>query len=811
MFGKGSCLFMFSRTGKPKWSVAAAPRCALRVALTTWPTCLLCFGFIGLCVPVGGCGWLQRPAELLTAPFREKEAIDFAEMGTSPIEAALLAKDDWVQAPPNPRRAFDPALPHLVLPPLEPLLQLQGANRPNLLPLLDHPEAPVRDNAAIGLARWGDGRALEPVAAIVADTRRKQALREAAAESLGYITHPSPAPALGRLIDQFGRYEPSRMMDYSPELHGHLLRALGRHVDAAADTRFQEALRAPSLTARQEALAAWGRSSVTELPAAVVDLRADPNPHIRASAIGMILAKRHPRALEFAKNSLQDAETDVRTATIAGLGKHGGAEATAMLDRVMLSEGEVLRAAAVPAYRDVGAVDKVWAAASDKAWRVRRAVAEQLAYFPEQRTAALAYRFLSDSSSEVRKTVVASLDAWPANSAGPVLLAALKEPTYETRRLAGEQLSRRWPPAAEFTADLPLERREQIADMLAARWGVEFGAFDPVALAAAATGPAPSQAATIPPERLDQIQQMLSAAERGGPLDLPALEALGPSAVDVLERLLVERNVALPDAVYRKFLPSRSSEFAALEMLTSTDVNDRRHAADRLAELAKETPPRPLVTARIAQLGVVEDDGLVWRGLTEAVKSDTTEASTTLALAGLSHSSPEVRRMSCELLGRRPQPQHLAVLLTATGDPHVGTAAVAVKALAQPGLLTDPAPLEFLLTSGDNNLRFEAARTLQINGFASGAAAYERLAHDIDPEIRRRAAAAMAESGDRTFQATLVGLLSDSSLSVRKTAVDALVALIGSDISIRPNEPTPALSERVRLWQAWHAAQNENR
>ena len=802
---------MFSRTGKPKPSIAAEPACAHRDFLDSLPGRLFGVGWVCLSLLAGGCGWLQRPAELLTAPFRDEEQVDFAEMGASPIEASLLAKDDWVQAPPNPQRAFDPTLPHLILPTLEPLLTLQGENRPNLLPALDHPDAPVRDNAAIGLARWGDGRALEPVAAIVADVQRKQTLREAAAESLGYINHPSPAPALGRLIDRFGRYEPSRMMDYSPELHGHLLRALGRHVDAAADTRFQEALRAPSLTARQEALAAWGRSAVPELPPAVVDLRADPNPQIRASAIVMILAKRHPRALEFAKNSLQDAETEVRTATIAGLGRHGGAEATAMLDRVMLSEGEVLRAAVVSAYRDAGTVDKVWAAAGDKAWRVRRAVAEQLAYFPERRTAALAYQFLSDSSSEVRKTAIASLDAWPANAAGPVLLAALKEPTYETRRLAGEQLTRRWPPAAEFTADLPLERREQIADMLAARWSAEFGAFDPAVLASAVAAASPQPAAMIPPERLDQIQQMLAGVERGAPLDLTALEALGPAAVDVLERLAVERQAALPDAVYRKFLPNRSSEFAALEMLTSTDVNDRRRAADRLAELAKETPPRPLVTARIAQLGVAEDDGLVWRGLTEAMRADTTEASTTLALAGLSHSSPEVRRMSCELLGRHPQPQHVAVLLTATGDPHVGTAAVAVKALAQPGLLTDPAPVEFLLTSGDKNLRFEAARTLQVNGFASGAAAFERLAHDGDPEIRRRAAAAMAETGDRAFQATLVELLNDSSLSVRKTAVDALVALVGSDVSIRPNEPMPALSERVRLWQAWHAAQTEIR
>ncbi|MBN8628777.1 MAG: HEAT repeat domain-containing protein, partial [Planctomycetes bacterium] len=93
------------------------------------------------------------------------------------------------------------------------------------------------------------------------------------------------------------------------------------------------------------------------------------------------------------------------------------------------------------------------------------------------------------------------------------------------------------------------------------------------------------------------------------------------------------------------------------------------------------------------------------------------------------------------------------------------------------------------------------------NGFASGGAALERLAHDIDPEIRRRAAAAMAETGDRAFLPTLVALLNDPTLGVRKTTVDALVALNGTDISVKAGEPLPSLSERIRRWQAWYENQ----
>src|SRR6185503_20066188 len=101
------------------------------------------------------------------------------------------------------------------------------------------------------------------------------------------------------------------------------------------------------------------RSKNPDVPVAVADLRGDPNRDIRAAAIALLLDRRHPQALDYARNALQDYETVVRSAAVAGLGRYGGPVARAALDRIMLHEGEVLRAEAVAAYDRMGAWDAV--------------------------------------------------------------------------------------------------------------------------------------------------------------------------------------------------------------------------------------------------------------------------------------------------------------------------------------------------------------------------------------------------------------------------------------------------------------------
>jgi len=755
--------------------------------------------------------------------FAAKPEIAVAEMGGPPVDAAMLAGADWVLTPPDPQMATDPTIPRRRHPSLEQLFALPPEERPNLLPALELPEAPVRTNAAIGLARWGDGRGLNVLVRTVDDPALKLTLREAAAEALGCITKPSPVPSIGKLLDRWCRYEPSRASEYSPELHAHLLRALSRHVDAADDPRFIEALRSPTVGPRQESLAAFARSACVELPMAVVDLRGDPDPQIRAAAFVLLLDRRHPQALDFARNALQDYDTDVRTATVAALGRYGGPDARAMLDRIMLHEGEVLRAEAVAAYERLGAWDAVQGAAGDKAARVRRVVANCAAQHPDRAGAALLRGFLSDDNGEVRKAAVAALEPWPLPTAGPVLLSALAEPTYETRRLAGVQLAARWPPAQAFATDLPPDRREQIVAELERQWTAEFGAIDRVALATAIAArsderPASagrSESETSPDgsrrplgsnplsaERLNRLRQMLDTAAHNG--QAGSLDAFGPDVVDGLERLVLDRGTVLPEFVYLDVLPPKGAEFAALQQLASTELQERRRAADRLVETARSSPLRPLAVSRTVELGMKENDGLVWRGLFTALETNAGERAAALAYAGLSHPSPEVRRMSCEHLGRAPHPVHAPVLLTALADPHVSVVIEAVRALGHPGMLTEAGPVEPLLAAGDVHLRFSAAQALHSNGLPQGAAALERLAHDDDPEIRRRAAAVMGTTGDAVFLPTLVGLLDDT-LGVRQAAVESLVKLVGSDVSIRPGEPLPSLADRAAAWKSWYS------
>lgn len=764
----------------------------------------------------GGCGLVAAPFYMIGERFAAKPETAVAEMGGPPVDAALLSGADWVLTPPDPAMDADPTIPRRRHPTLESMFALPPSERPNLLPALDLPEAPVRANAAIGLARWGDGRGLDVLYRTVDDIALKLTLREAAAEALGCVTKPSPVPAIRKLIDRWGRYEPTRASDYSPELHEHLLRALSRHVDAIDDTRFIEALRSPTVGPRREALAAFARSTCVELPAAVVDLRGDPDPQMRAAAFTLLIDRKHPQALDFARNALQDYEADVRSATVAALGRYGGADARAMLDRIMLHEGEVLRAEAVAAYERLGAWDAVQTAAGDKAARVRRAAATCAAQHADRAGAALLRRLAGDDNGEVRKAAVAALEAWPLPAAGPVLLAALAEPTYETRRLAGAQLAARWPPAQAFTTDLPPDRREQVIADLERQWAAEFGTIDRAALAAATAPPELQTAALTNPamalqsgpdgltaERLNRLQQMLDEAAQSDGQSV-SFDAFGPDVVEGLERLVLERGAVLPEFVYLDVLPPKGAEFAALEQLASSELQERRRAADRLAETARSSPLRPLAVARAVELAMRESDGLVWRGVFAALETDTSERSAALAYAGLSHPSPEVRRMSCEHLGRTPQPAYAPTLLAALADPHVSVVIEAVRALGHPGMLSEAGPLEPLLAAGDVHLRFSTAQALHANGLPQGAAALERLAHDHDPEIRRRAAAVMGTTGDAVFLPTLVGLLDDT-LGVRQAAVESLVKLVGSDVSVRPGEPLPSLADRAAAWKAWYS------
>ena len=77
------------------------------------------------------------------------------------------------------------------------------------------------------------------------------------------------------------------------------LRDLARHVDAADDPRFTQAAVSPSAAVRIEALRAWTASKRGPVPQIVVDLHYDDDPRVRAAALAMLAARKHPDALDY--------------------------------------------------------------------------------------------------------------------------------------------------------------------------------------------------------------------------------------------------------------------------------------------------------------------------------------------------------------------------------------------------------------------------------------------------------------------------------------------------------------------------------
>ena len=356
------------------------------------------------------------------------------------------------------------------------------------------------------------------------------------------------------------------------------------------------------------------------------------------------------------------------------------------MQRLLIRDPEPVRAGAVLALAKAGDDVAVFASAKDPSWQVRRSVARALSRFPTQRGATIARQLLADQSSEVRRAVLWAVNGWPLAQSAPILLVTMAEAPYQTRKQAAEQLARRWPPAARYPVDAPPDQRSrELADLQNA-WQSTQAAAEPAANAT----------------------ESLAAASES---DVPS----APAPV-------VERPAAPPTALaaHHEVLALDDPIATALAGLTMENVADRRAAARQLADLAAGSKLDDAIVARLVDFGMAETDALVWRELLRGVKEDSREPAVRLAYVGMSHPIAEVRRLSCGYLGAHPDPRHAEVLLRTLDDPNAAVVRTALEALAKPGALGQPEPLERLLAADDKSLSIAAARTLAINGFDCG-------------------------------------------------------------------------------------------
>jgi HEAT repeat protein len=765
-----------------------------------------------LALAIGGCNALRlrpvstddkSPAESTNTPAADASATAENAAAKNPLD------HDWWDPAAGPEPPLDPSQGyrwrHRYL---ETLMARPDGEHPDLVAAFDQAKGMAATNAAILLARSGDGRGRDRLIETIRGATLRLPQRCAAAEALAALQEPSPAAALRELVDRYGEYSSP---GYLADLHAELLYGLAAHVDAGQDARFISAVKSPASAVRLAAVRGWLRPGKAPLPDEAADLRTDQDYRVRAATLSAMVARGHPLALQAARNGVTDYRLEVRLAAIAALGSLGGDEAQHELEQLD-REPEVIRAAAILAFAQMAARDLVWAGAESPSWHVRRAVAIALKQWPDAGGVLLARRLLlEDPSIEVQKQVLITLAAWPLAQSGPVLLEAMDGKGYLSRKTAAAQLAERWSAAREFTPDAPAERRAAIVAKLRDQLRRDHGVAPLDSPALAST----SSAAEAPPlaaERIDQAAEMVGRLQEAPP-DGPAaaavlkeLSAFDSDLPGLLTQLVDQRHTILPDAIYQKLLPQQGGGFAELDRLLSPDVQQRRRAMNDLVAQAGREPLSGLALARLSEIGMGEPDTLVWAGIFHAILTDGREPAVRLAYAGLGHGDAEVRRMAADYLAAHPSSDHARLLLPALDDKNYAVVLSAVKALGHPGLLLDPAPLERLLSTNDRPLRLAVARSLAITGAASGPQTLELLAHETDADTRRRAAQAMGGLGDRRYAATLIGLLDDT-LGVRTAALAALPNVVGRDVAYQPANPATSTLDQVERWKKWWQAE----
>lgn len=644
------------------------------------------------------------------------------------------------------------------------LLSLPPEDRPDVAQLLTADDSVTAANAAILLARAGDESVDRCLIEAVRNGKLKLPQRRAAIEAIAAQNAAVAGPALAELLDDFSD---SDATGYLPELHAELMRGLAQHVDASTSRYFAEGLSSKHAEVRQVALYAYTVSRTGVLPSQALELRKDTNPRVRAAALECLAARRHPQALAYAEAALADFHLDVRLAAVRALGELGDAQARTDLQRLLIHEPEAVRAGAILALAASGDDVTVFASANDASWQVRRSVAQSLGQFATPRGATIARQLLADRSAEVRRAVIDAIGSWPLGQAGPILMTAMAEAPYATRKQAAEKLAQRWPAAAGFMSDAPPERRAEQLGHIQDSWRKAHFAEESGALAV----PAVTTQASDPTNAGGDPTTSLAAHHR-------VLDNEGNApAVDLVDQLLVE------------------------------DVQARRAAAHRLAEMAAgEQPLEESTIDQLSDVAMAETDTLVWRDLLRSVKASASPAAVRMASVGVSHASADVRRLSCGYLAVHSDPSHAVILFRLLEDPNRAVVLAAIDALSVPGMVTDPLPLERLLSSEDGALRVATAYALAINGHATGAAALARLAGDADVETRRLALTAMGQSRDAGYLNIVVGHLDDE-LSVRLASVASLAQIVGRDVTLAHSAVPPSLADQVTGWKKWWADQ----
>ena len=479
------------------------------------------------------------------------------------------------------------------------------------------------------------------------------------------------------------------------------------------------ALASPAPEVRRVALAAWLDPDRKELPPLAIELRRDPDPRVRATALEVLAVQRPKPAETLLLAALDDTDLSVRIAAIGALGKLGTPAARSALENCGSHSHEAARVESVRALYKMAGYQAVIASAHDKSWRVRQAVAESLSQAgkrqPERRNVELARSLVHDPSLDVQRQMIQSLAAWPLPPAGAVLLSAMAEAGYQTRKDAaaavgrslagGGRISGRSAGAGTSHVDRrafgPLEERVCASWRWRRRMPRSKGRRQRI----------------CPAKELARLRRLIDACGDGrivGPVRQTAIDSLvayGAAAAGGARVAGVCRSRRrCPRRCMKKSCPRSARCSPRSTGWPRATCGCGAVGPLQLSSALAAKPMTQLALDRLVVLARRETDPVVWQSLLQTTASDARPGAVQLAYLAVGNSSSDVRRRACDYLAAHADPRHAAVLLPMLEDPSSTVVIAAVRGLGAIGTLDDPRPLVGLLLTPDRRVAARGGR-----------------------------------------------------------------------------------------------------
>lgn len=484
------------------------------------------------------------------------------------------------------------------------------------------------------------------------------------------------------------------------------------------------------------------------------------------------------------------------------------------------AEGEPLARAAAVKGLSFHAIDDLRIYADDQEPALRQAVAEMLPFTGDQDAYDIVRELLLDRNPQVAAAMMNTLKTWPDDWAIPLCVQAVGGPTRRARQMALQEI-------ADRTGLLPPENTEADAatnSLALMQWARTMGLPVAPPESVKAAEHAGQEPAVLNPELVQHLA--LAAGVLPAPLSEQRVVVTQLAARrDIDERHLnaVFERYRVPEPqrldIERNVWPDFHAAFAHLAELESPELQQRRRAAARLAQLTHRDRFSDRVAERIAAVLAKEDDGAVWESLWQAVSEQDHNFVSRLATAASRHRIPRVRSLAADYARKHPRREFAPWLWPLILDDRREVRLVAIEAAGKCGetalidgyLTTDgstPEGLRSLLGLHDMTQHLKVTQALLRLQDPFGREELARLLWHPAINLRLAVVEVIAETKDPYFVSLMIDWANEQTVPAAKKAADlALLQLVREADHPAGLQAERRTDDRLKIWNRWWQSQ----